>query len=491
MEKFDEKYKELQKLYQEHQFRRALDRSNQYIHRDDVLPQEQAILYEQHALNAAALGEIKLAVDDYARMAIHAENIHHQQLAYSNYLFMNHYLPQPEEELRQKHFAYDAFFRQAKKYDHPLPDMSKKKLRIGYLSTDFREHIVTNFSIQLLAAYDRSRYEVYCYSMLAEEDQVTKQLRAMVDGWRTLEKLSWEEKARQIYADGVDILFDLAGHSDGGQGLIVCGYKPAPIQVCGIGWFNTTGLKEMDYFLTDRYCCPDGEGDEDFSERLIRLPHTHFCYTPSERVLHCQREYRLHSPVVFGSFNNFSKLNKEVLLLWLQILNQVPGSRLILKNAHGAREWQERKIKKLALSLGYQQQQLEIRPATRGYLDEYMDIDIALDPFPYPGGGTTCEALYMGVPVISLCGQRHGERFGYSLLQNIGLGELAPASKEDYAAVAVALAKDGEAIRLLHQNLRQMMRHSPLMDARGYVAEVESAYEQIWQVYVQKAGQSG
>ena len=491
MENFDDKYKELHKLYQEHQFRRALDRSNQYLHRDDALQREKAILYEQHALNAAAVGEINLAVNDYARMAINAENIHHQQLAYSNYLFMNHYLPQPEEQLRQKHFAYDGFFGQTKQYQHPLPDTFSKKLRIGYLSSDFREHIVTNFSIQLLAAYDRSRYEVYCYSMLAADDQVTKQLRSLVDGWRTLEHLSWDEKARMIYEDEVDILVDLAGHSDGGQGLIVCGYKPAPIQICGIGWFNTTGLKAMDYFLTDQYCCPDGRGDGDFSEQLIRLPHTHFCYTPSERMLYCQRSYQLHHPVVFGSFNNFSKLNESVLLLWLQILDQVPGARLVLKNAHGAREWQERRIKKLALSLGYQERQLEIRPATAGYLDEYMDIDIALDPFPYPGGGTTCEALYMGVPVISLCGQRHGERFGYSLLRNIGLSELAPATKEGYVAVAVALAQDREAIRLLHQNLRLMMQQSPLMDAKGYVADVEAAYERIWQTYVQKAGRSG
>ena len=247
----------------------------------------------------------------------------------------------------------------------------------------------------------------------------------------------------------------------------------------------------MDYFLTDQYCCPYGRGERDFSEQLIRLPHTHFCYTPSERMLYCQRSYQLHDPVVFGSFNNFSKLNKSVLLLWLQIINQVPGARLVLKNAHGAREWQERRIKKLALSLGYQEKQLEIRSATAGYLDEYMDIDIALDPFPYPGGGTTCEALYMGVPVISLCGQRHGERFGYSLLRNIGLSELAPATKEGYVAVAVALAQDSEAIRLLHQNLRLMMQQSPLMDAKGYVADVEAAYERIWQTYMQKAGRSG
>lgn len=245
----------------------------------------------------------------------------------------------------------------------------------------------------------------------------------------------------------------------------------------------------MDYFLTDQYCSPIGQGDEDFSEQLIRLPHTHFCYTPSERVLHCKNSYQYHTPVVFGSFNNFSKLNEEVLSLWLQIIQQVPGSRLILKNAHGAREWQERRIRKLALSLGYLEQQLEIRPATAGYLDEYMDIDIALDPFPYPGGGTTCEALYMGVPVISLCGQRHGERFGYSLLKNLGLEALAPETKEGYIAMAVALAKDKETIGLLHRKLRQFMQNSTLMNARDYVAEIEAAYEKIWQDYVQKAGQ--
>ncbi|MBR3457741.1 MAG: hypothetical protein IKH16_06275, partial [Selenomonadaceae bacterium] len=297
-----------------------------------------------------------------------------------------------------------------------------------------------------------------------------------------LSELSAEEAARRIYEDEVDILFDLTGHTEGGRTLQVAAYRPAPVQLCGIGYFDTTGLPAMDYFLSDVYCDP-AENDALFSERLIRLPRSHFCYTPPVSVLECRAKYHLHRPVVFGSFNNFHKITDGMLELWHEVICRVPGSRLLLKNVSPDRKL-VKAMRERALRIGFLPEQLDLRPGSWKYLDEYADVDIALDTYPYPGGGTTCEALYMGVPVISLYGQRHGSRFGYSLLQNIGMGELAAAAPEEYVEKAVAVAGDAELLTALHRILRERLQQSPVMDAGGYVRDVEAAYERIWQEWL-------
>lgn len=364
----------------------------------------------------------------------------------------------------------------------------KAKRKIGYLSVSFRENIVTYFDIQLFAGYDRDKYEVYLFSVgdVENKDAVTEQLQGLVDGYFDLWGMGYAEAAQLIKAQDIDILFDLDGHTSGGRTLILCNFKPAPIIICGIGWFNTTGLKQIDYFLTDNYCCPPGIGDEDFNEELIRLPHTHFCYTPPERALEADGSYQVHDNIVFGSFNNFKKLSPEVFDVWVQIIRQVPGAKLLLKFDNGLECESGQRVFRMAKTAGFTDEQLEFRAADRTYLSEYRDMDIALDPFPYPGGGTTCEALYMGVPVITLIGNRHGARFGYSLLSNMGLGELTAKTKADYINIAVALASDKELLQALRGQIRRMMQQSPLMNGRQYVAEMEAAYEKIWHKYMLK-----
>ena len=470
-------------LHARGQFRLALDELNRLCHRAAELAADWQVA-ELYAACWYGLGELSRAAEAWwqAIQVVPAAEWQTKAHLFSNYLFIAHYLADmPDRLLQERHFQYEAIFVGQQQYRHT--PRSRKKLRIGYISPDFRRHIMLSFIVQLLACRNRDRYEAYCY-MTAAPDEASAQLLPLVDGWRELAGRTPAEAARCIYEDQIDILFDLAGHSHGGFTLLIAACKPAPIQLSGLGYFDTTGLAAMDYFLTDGYCDPPGENDAAFRERLVRLPTSQFCYTPSEWVLQCQRPYVRHEPVVFGSFNNFSKITDQMLAAWLRILRQVPGARLILKNPATERGHQNRMLLARARQLGYQEEQLEIRRASGGYLEEYRDMDIALDTYPYPGGGTTCEALYMGVPVISLYGQRHGSRFGYSLLMNVGLGELTARTEEEYIARAVALAKDPELLSGLHQNLRRLMEASPLMDGRGYTRAVEAAYEKMWQIWL-------
>ena len=474
-------------LHDQGQYRLAIDKLNQLLRREVLPPTVLWRAYELYGSCQYDLGELGKAAELWWQAICRCQGRHlwDQRKLLSNYLFMLHYLDGISDELlRERHFLYGRLCAGIRRF--PQIQQAKHRLRIGYISPDFHQHIMASFMIQLLACHDRQRYEIYCYAVTALEDGTTEQLRGLADGWRSLAGVPFAAAAQQIHEDGIDILFDLAGHSLGGFTLMIAACKPAPVQVSGIGYFDTTGLPAMDYYLTDVYCDPPGQNDAAFCETLVRLPHSQLCYTPSEWVMECRQAYQVHRPVVFGSFNNFSKITDQMLALWLQILTQLPGARLILKNPHAQRSHQNRLIAQRAAALGYRPEQLEIRRASGGYLEEYQELDIALDTYPYPGGGTTCEALYMGVPVISLYGQRHGSRFGYSLLMNIGVGELAAATPEEYVAKAVALARDPVLLEGLHQRLRRMMQASPVMDGRGYTREVEAAYERMWQAWLEK-----
>ncbi len=402
-------------------------------------------------------------------------------LEYSNYLFNTHYLPPPTAiERRARAKRYDGFFQDTPRFFHRWRQ-PEKKLRIGYISPDFRHHVVLRFCRALLTAYDRENFEVYAY-MNAPEDEESRALARTVDGWCNIFGWGEGEAARRIYEDGVDILVDLAGHTRG-HALPVLAYKPAPVEVSGIGYFASTGLSAVDYFLGDIYL-DDAAEQAAFTEKLLLLPHSHFCYMPrgdepKPTAPPCQR----NGCVTFGSFNNFTKVTDEVLAVWGEILRRVPESRLLLKAEVFGREdslaYTRERLRRMGIPLA----RTELRPLTRGYLEEYGDMDIALDPFPYPGGGTTCDALYMGVPVVTLRGRDHGGRFGVSLLENIGLGDLAADTVEDYIEKTVALAEDECLLASLRQKLRPMMARSPLMDAAAYLRDVEAAYRRIWNVY--------
>ena len=429
------------------------------------------------------LGKNREASECFRRSSMFARDLFDKTRQYSSYLFMSNYFEDlTDKELSERHKEYGRFFENIPQYQHEKKN--KKKIRIGYISPDFRAHVVVYFSYALLAKYDKSRFEVFCYAK-CKEDAVSEQLRSMVDSWKNIDALTNEAVAEMIYQDKIDILFEMAGHSDK-NGLNALARKPAPVQLCGIGYFNTTGLPAVDYFLTDVHCDPVGQNNDLFTEKLLRLPHSHFCYTPPDTALQYQCNKTEHENVVFGSFNNFAKITDEVLLTWLNIIKRVPNSKLLLKNPDFRKKREIEEIYQRAVNVGFSDGQLDLREASMPYLNEYADMDIALDTFPYPGGGTTCEALFMGCPLVTLAGKRHGARFGYSILKNIGLEELAADSVESYIEIAVALAGDRELLSYLQKNLRSMMQKSYLMNGENYVREVEAAYEEIWQSWLVK-----
>ena len=402
---------------------------------------------------------------------------------YSNYLFTLHNRDCSREFLFGEIEKYNDFFSGIKQYQH-AHEKRHDKIRIGYVSPDLRRHVVAFFSYAFFKSYDKRRFEVYAYAK-CEEDDSSREFAAAIDKWTNIRFDSDQEAARKIYEDEIDILVDLSGHT-GNNCLPILAYKPAPVQVSGIGWFNSTGLKAVDYFLADHYTDPEGLNDAYFTEKLLRLPHSHFCYMWHDSPIPVPpAPFQRKGHITFGSFNNFAKVSDEMLRVWGKILRAVPGSELFLKgqmfNSPYGTQLAISRMEKAGIPL----ESISAEPMLPEYLHKYSQIDIALDTYPYPGGGTTCDALYMGVPVITRVGKRHNARFGYSLLMNMGLEELCAFDEQEYIEKAVALANDPQRLIYMHQTLRRRMRQSPLMDDGMYMAELEEAYTRIWEDWLQ------
>lgn len=350
-----------------------------------------------------------------------------------------------------------------------------KKLRVGYISADFYEHPAMFFACNLITGHNKNFFEVYCYSTGNKFDAVTDKIKNSVEVWRDISNLNDEDAAKLIRADEIDILFELSGHSAGNR-LPILVYRPAAVQISGLGYMNSTGLNCVDYFLSDVNCNADSKY---FTENIIAMDHSHFCYTPLKNFPAVKHKKNKH--VIFGCFNHFSKVTDSILIAWREILKAVPKSKLILKHkifdTAECRNFVLERLKNLGLNIA----RIEIRGFSQNYLNEYNEIDIALDTFPYNGGLTTCEALYMGVPVISLRGDRHGNRMAYSILKNVGLENLAVSNLDEYIQRAVTLANDKDWLKVLHKNLRTMFQNSPLMDFKNYVKEIEETYLQIFE----------
>ena len=378
------------------------------------------------------------------------------------------------EDFRALYHECKKFLRDIKPYSKKF--YSHKKIRIGFLSADFHQHPMVNWSWSLLSKLDKNLFETYFYSNVKKPDNVTDYLRKCADVWRDIQDLEDEAAAKLIRDDEIDILFDLSGHTIG-ERLAVAAYCPASVQMSGVGYMNSTGLDCFDYFLSDVYCAGD---EKYFTEKLIKLPHSHICYEPPTTFTFADFPPCLKNNfVTFGSFSQFGKVTDSILITWKKILDAVPKSKLILKHkifdTEDGKNFVGERLKRLGLDLT----RIEMRPYSQNWILEYNDVDIVLDTFPYTGGVTTCEALYMGVPVVSRYGERHGSRFGLSILSNIGLEELAVASYDEYINRAVALASDWELLAILKKNLRTMMKKSPLMDSKNYLREIQEAFIKI------------
>lgn len=423
-----------------------------------------------------------------------ANTIALKALEYSNYLFNLHFVHNSPEDYFKAHVGYNELFTDILRYDHrekyqleALQRTPVGKIRIGYISPDFRYHVVLRFCWAMLAQYNKEEFEVYCYHNNSHEDSYSEEIKALTDNWRNISGMSAKDAAEAIYKDRIDILVDLAGHTKGSV-LPILAYKPAPIQISGIGYFATTGLKAVDYFLSDKALESEPQY---FTEDIIGLEHTHFCYTPLYKAPDTREAPCINNGyITFGSFNAIRKINDEVLELWVNIIKAVPNAHFLLKGSvfddeYGYELFCQRLAKfGIDVEADEWKNRIDLRGFSKDYLGEYLDMDIALDTFPYPGGGTTCDALYMGVPVITLAGNSHGERFGKSLLENIGLPEFVVYNKQAYFDLAVALAGDKEIINNLHIGLRHIMEKSPLMDSKLYMSELEVAYGEIWQRFI-------
>ncbi len=463
----------------------ALDAMRRLALRD--LPPRAA--FELAAVMAAAcgaLGDVRGIVEAYrAACASGGALPEEHRRAYSNYLFALHYLPGVEDaRLFAEHCGFARLFEGVRQYEHAAARHRHARLRIGYLSPDFAMQINAFFIMALLAHRTKERFDIYCYDTRGANDSVTQQMRSLADIWRDVAALSAEERATRIYADEIDILVDLSGHAAGGDTLAVAALRPAPVQVTAIGWFDTTGLPAVDYVLADRWTADDDNAALFLEKPLSLQEHSLLCYMPPSSVQHVKGRRERHAAPVFGSFNNFYKITQEQLRLWREIVERVPGARLILKNTEDSAP-QERRLRRMAARAGFAEGAVEFRRASSDYLAQYLDVDIALDTWPYPGGGTTCDALYMGVPVVTRYGRRFGSRFGRSLLSAAGIAELSAATPEEYVEKAAALAHEPALLKALQEGLRARLEASPLLDGRGYAREVEGLYEKAWREWLQ------
>ena len=428
---------------------------------------------------AAELSVGAQAASAYAELyAETAENVAAQRCYYGVSLFHLNAVDLPAAEVYRRSCRYGTLFSDVKQFSH-RGRKKKEKIRVGYISGDFRQHVMQYFIWPFLAGFGRDAFEVYVYN-LGKEDQYSAFFRTLVTKWRDMRPYEKDMRriAHAIYDDAVDILFDLAGHT-AGSGLAALAWKPAPIQISGLGYMATTGLPAVDYFVTDNFCDPPGN-ERFYVEKLLRLT-SQFCYNGYTNLPASQgTPARTRGYVVFATFNQYVKLRDDTLLAWREIMERVPHSRLLLKNSSFGKRGIALAAQERFRQLGFDLNRVMFEEATRDYMLRYLDVDIALDTFPWPGGGTTCDALYMGVPVVSYYTERHSTRFTYSLLANVGLSDLASERMEDYVETAVALANDPGLLDALHRELRDRMKASPVMDQAHYIHEMEGCYRAIW-----------
>ena len=358
-----------------------------------------------------------------------------------------------------------------------------RRLRIGYVSADFRQHSVSRFLLPLFRRHDHAACEIVCYSDVVKSDAMTESLRACADGWENIAGWSDERVAEKVRGDKIDILIDLAGHTAGNR-LRVFARKPAPVQISYLGYPRSTGLAVMDYRLSDPLADPPGTMEPLHGEKLLRLPVCNWCYGEPESAPAVQPlPASAGKAICFGTFNNFAKASPAIMDLWAAILTKIPSSRLIMKSLGLTGESVRGRINEWFASRGISADRLDIRgrlPDVASHFEAYNEMDIALDTFPYDGTTTTCEALWMGVPVVTLAGGTHVSRVGVSLLSCVGLPELIAQSAEEYVSIAVGLAKDLPRLSELRRTLRSRMRQSPLMDAGRFARDIEAAYRQAW-----------
>ena len=392
-------------------------------------------------------------------------------------------------DLYQAHRNWGALFPPVETLQkaHTKNRNPKKRLRVGYVSGDFCDHAVNYYFEPLLAGHNYDDFEIFCYSSLpkAAEDEITARLRGYPVRWTSICRASDQAAAARISADRIDILIDLGGYTARSR-LTVFAHKPAPVQITWLGYCNTSGLAAMDYRITDAIVDP--EGTEVYNrEALFRVRPPYLCYRPFPDAPPVSAPPALASGhITFGSFNNLPKLTPAVIQLWAALLHAVPGSRLVIKAVQMRDVPTAKALRDQFARHGIAADRIDLlawRVWTVHHLARYGLIDIALDPFPYTGVTTSCEAMWMGVPVVTLRGDRPAARVGASFLHAVGLDDLVTDDAESYLRTAASLAQNPNRLTELRFQLRERMRTSALCDEAGFARAMEQAYRQMWRAW--------
>jgi len=409
--------------------------------------------------------------------------------AHGNLLYALHFDPdQDERMIAAEHQRWNRQFAEPLKPSilaHSNDRNPDRRLRVGYVSPDFRMHSVAFFLEGLLASHDCDQVEVFCYADHVHDDEATARLRQHAAQWRRITGLGDERVGELIRKDNIDVLVDLAGHTAKNR-LLVFARKPAPVQVTWLGYWDSTGMSAMDYRLTDTYADPPGTTEDLHVEQLVRLPGTFACFRPYEgSPAVAARSTQAGDGVTFASFHRLGKLNATLLQCWAGLLLDVPQSRLLLAaggfNALATRQ----RFTEFFAERGIAPDRLEFRgwQNLEDYLALHNQVDIVLDSHPLSGHTVGCHALWMGVPVVTLAGKKHGSRMMASVLANLDFEDLIARTPQEYIGTAAKLAADPARLAELRRSLRGRMAASPLMDAARFARNVEQVFRQMWQTW--------
>lgn len=413
-----------------------------------------------------------------------------QPSMYSNFLLSLHYVDgvTPEEIYREHRAWADA---NAVVPTPPRPHANdrnpERRLRIGYVSADFRGHVMGWYLEPVLECHDRQRFEIFCYANMSGEDDTTRRIRALASGWCVIHNVPDETVEEMIRRDRIDLLIDLSGHT-GGNRLPLFARKPAPVQAGHFGYMETTGLTALDYRITDAVCDPPGQTERYHSEQLVRLPEILWCYRPNVAIEPNELPADSSGQITFGMLNAFPKIAPPAIAAWAKILHGTSGSRLLV--LAGVSPQADLRLRDAFAAHGIAPERLllEGKRSRYDYFRLFQRVDLALDSFPYAGCNTTCDALWMGVPVVTLAGQTCMARQGASPPAHLGLYDLITETPEAYVHTALRLAADLPRLRELRRTLRERMSRSTLMNSQRFTRQLEEVYRRMWRHWCQRIG---
>lgn len=454
------------------------------------LQPDYAEAYVNRGNGLAMQGKSESALADY-RQALHLNP--GLQLARTNLLFiLNCSSKHSPKEIFQEHRNFAAEF-EKQIQESPFPANINKdperRLRIGYVSADFYAHSVSHFIEPVFANHTHEKFEIFAYHSHTQTDHVTEKLKGYCDQWRFAQGMPVKQLADIIRNDRIDILIDLSGYT-AYSSVMTFAYKPAPIQIEWVGYPNTTGLVAMDYKITDAIADPPGLTEHLHTEMLLRMPECFSVYQPPQTAPEVtEPAYARNGYITFASFNNSSKTTGDVIELWSRILKSAPKSKLLLKSAATGDPSTQNFMKKAFAAHGIASERLVLLGydvTQTSHLGRYADVDIALDPFPYNGTTTSCEALWMGVPIVTLAGTDHRSRVGASLLTSIGHPEWIAPNKDSYLNIAHNLSEDPRGLNEIRSRLRSDMAKSPLTDATRFTHNLECLFRDLWKEWCKR-----